>query len=227
MTGTAAGATDGVLACYLAVDTSDSMAGGPLHAAAAEVARLWDAAGADRRLAARCRLGVVTFDREARVQVPLTRPADAGRPPWLALTRPGTDYDALFAVLGPLVAADRAALRGAGLHPLRPLVVVLTDGRPDRPDWQPAHAALTAPARPGAPQVLAVGIGRADAAVVRELATAGACLPAAGADGGAAAPAGTLAAVVRVLLATLAGSHDGVGDRPAPGAGGWRALSVV
>jgi hypothetical protein len=32
-----------VLPCYLAVDTSDSMAGEPLDAAGAQLARLWDA----------------------------------------------------------------------------------------------------------------------------------------------------------------------------------------
>src|SRR6185437_8155948 len=66
-----AGAEAGVLACYLALDTSDSMSGPPLEAATTELARLRDAAREHPRLATGCRLSITTFDDEAHVHVPL------------------------------------------------------------------------------------------------------------------------------------------------------------
>ncbi len=166
-----------VLACYLAVDTSDSMSGPALQAAGIELARIWDAVRAHPGLAAGCRLAVVTFDGQARVQVPLGRPADLGRAPRLAVTRPGTDYQGLFRLLAATIAADAASLRARGLRPLRPAVVVLTDGRPGR-DAAPPAPTDAAPIEGS--DLVAFGFGSADSR-----------------------PVGTVAAVVSLLLASL------------------------
>ncbi len=216
-----------VLPCYLALDTSDSMAGPALDAVSAELARLWDAVAADPRLAAACRLAVVTFDAEARVHVPLSAPAAGRRPPRLAATRPATDFAAAFTLLGHLVADDLAALRASGLRPLRPAVFLLTDGRPTRGAWSPAHAALTDAAWPDAPDVVAFGFGDAAAAAVRRIGTAGAYLPASASGGGAPAPAGMLATFMSFLLAalgnSLAGPRLGLALPPEV-PGGWRPM---
>src|SRR4051794_41007085 len=110
------------------LDTSDSMGGPPLEAAAAELARLRDAAREHPRLAAGCRLALVTFDAEARLQVPLTPAAELPRPPRIAATGPATDYAAAFTLLRRQIAADLERLRAAGLRPARPAVFLLTDG---------------------------------------------------------------------------------------------------
>ncbi len=216
-----------VLPCYLALDTSDSMAGPALDAASMELARLWDAVAADPRLAAACRLAVVTFDAEARVHVPLSAPAAGHRPARLAATRPATDYAAAFTLLRRLVTDDLATLRAEGLRPVRPAVFLLTDGRPTRGAWPPAHAALTEPTWPDAPEVVAFGFGDAAAAVVRRIGTAGAYLPAPASGGGAPAPAGMLATFVSFLLAalgnSLAGPRLGLALPPEV-PGGWRPM---
>ena len=220
--------TPPVLACYVALDTSDSMAGPALDAAGAELARLWDAVAADPRLAAGCRLAVVTFDGEARVHVPLTAVDGRHRPPRLAATRPATNYEAAFTLLRRLVDDDLAALRAAGLRPVRPAVFLLTDGRPTRGAWPPAHAALTDPAWPDAPDVVAFGFGDAAEAAVRRIGTAGAYLPSAAPGTRAPAPAGMLATFMSFLLAALGGSLTG----PRPGLAlphqaprGWRPVT--
>lgn len=227
VTGPPVGTAPSVLACYLALDTSDSMAGEPLDAAGVQLARLWDAVDHDTRLAAACRLAVITFDVEARVHIPLTAVGTA-RPPRLAATRPGTNYAAAFSLLRRLVADDLAALRGAGLRPLRPVVFLLTDGRPTHGAWPQAHAALTDPVWPDAPGLVAFGFGDAAEFAVRRIGRAGAYLPSP-ASGGGATSAGMLATFVSFLLATLASSLAG----PRPGLAlppqtprGWRPARV-
>jgi uncharacterized protein YegL len=206
-----------VLACYLAVDTGDPMRGAPLAAASAEVARIWDAVRTDPRLSGTCRLGLVTFDARARVQVPLACPADVARPPRLALTRPGSDDAALSAVLRDTLRADRADLVAAGLAPLRPVVVVLTGGAPPSGRGVPVTAPGSTWCDAGActPRVLAFGIGRAAAVAVRRIGTDGAHLPDPGVPGGAAVPPGLLPTTVAFLLGTL---RDAGGSRDQSGA---------
>lgn len=226
-------ATPSVLACYLALDTSDSMSGPALDAAGAELARLWDAARDDPRLATSCRLSVVTFDAVARVHVPLTRAGDLRRPPRLAATRPATNYQSVLELLRGQIAGDLADLRAARLRPLRPAVFLLTDGRPTRGHWPPAHAALTHSAWPDAPDVVAFGFGAADEIVVRRLGTAGAYLPLPPSRPGPdlttapVAPAGMLAGFMSFVLATLGGSVTRASSAvtlPQESPRGWQAL---
>ena len=217
-----------VLVCYIALDTSDSMAGAALEAADAEVARLWAAVRTDPRLADRCHLGVVTFDEQARLVAPPTAAARLGRAPRLAATRPATNYEAAFRLLHSRLARDIAALRAAGRTPLRPLVVLVTDGRPTRGHWPPAHAALVDPASPAAADVVAFGFGNACELAVRRVGTAGAFLPARIAGRPAPAPAGVLASIVGYVLRALgvavsAASPASAVPTPAAG-GGWRSL---
>ena len=146
------------------------MAGAALEAAQAELARLWAAARADQRLADRCHLGVVTFDEQARVVAPLTPVERLDRSPRLAATRPATNYEAAFRLVRRQLDRDLAALRSAGRTPLRPLVVLVTDGRPTRGHWPPAHAALVGPACPDSADVVAFGFGDASELAVRRLA---------------------------------------------------------
>jgi hypothetical protein len=68
----------------------------------------------------------------------------------------------------------------AGLQPLRPLVVFVTDGRPTRGYWPPTHAALTDPGWEGAADILAFGFGEASGHTIRRIGTAGAYPPPAG-----------------------------------------------
>jgi uncharacterized protein YegL len=215
-----------ILTCYLAVDTSDSMAGRPLDAVNAELARLWAAVRADPRLADGCRLGVVTFDAEARVHAQPAAAARLGTSPHLAATRPATDYEAVFRLLRRQVTRDLTALRAAGHRPLRPLVVLLTDGRPTRGYWPPAHAALVDAASPDAVDLVAFGFGEAAELAIRRIGTAGAFMPARAGDGPRLSPPGMLAAMMgyvhQSLRLTPARPEAPVAPPPIPA--GWRPL---
>jgi uncharacterized protein YegL len=215
-----------LLACYLALDTSDSMAGPALNAVNTELGRLFDAVRGDARLAGSCRLSIVTFDAEARVEVPLTPAADLGTSPLLAATRPATNYEAAFRLLRRQVARDLDGLRMAGRRPLRPAVFLLTDGRPTRGYWPPAHAALTDGSWADAPDVVAFGFGEAAELAVRRIGTTGSYLPASAPGTPPAAPAGMLATFMTFLL-TAVGASLGESDVPRAAPRGWRSLDDV
>ncbi|MCP3810860.1 hypothetical protein NLX62_00650 [Mycobacteriaceae bacterium Msp059] len=81
-----------------------------------------------------------------------------------------TSYCAAFDQLTYRVSVDVPALKDQGYIVHRPAVFFLTDGLPSHnEDWRSARAGLLA--QPAAPNIVAFGIGDADAAVVREVAT--------------------------------------------------------
>lgn len=233
-----------VLACYLALDTSDSMVGPALEALNVELARLIDAVRADARLADVCRLAVVTFDEEARVHLQLTPVAELGRPPRFAATRPSTNYEAAFRLLRRLITEDLAGLRASGRRPLRPLVWLLTDGRPTRGYWPSAHTELTESSWPDAPDVVAFGFGDVAPLALRRIGTAGAYLPASAPGLPLGGPAGMLSTLMEFLQQALRRSSSAAAasapgrqdDRPPVTASrpasdraqtGWRSLDEV
>jgi uncharacterized protein YegL len=236
-----------VLPCYVAVDTSDSVTGPALDVVNVELGRLADAFRDDSRVSGACRLAVATFDAEARVVLPLTPAADLAAAPALAATRPATNYESVFRLLRRQIGRDLVGLRMAGLRPLRPLVVFVTDGRPTRGYWPPAHAALTDPGWEGAADILAFGFGEASDQTVRRIGTAGVHLAPAGTETpgvhpaprrrGRPGPAGLVAPVMSFVLDALghpatavrspspsALAETGQKTRPETGPHGWRSL---
>jgi uncharacterized protein YegL len=171
-----------------------------------------------------CRLAVLTFDAEARVVLPLTPAADLAAVPALAATRPATDYECVFRLLRRQIGRDLTGLRMAGVRPLRPLIVLITDGRPTRGYWPPAHAALTDPGWEGAADILAFGFGEASDLTLRRIGTAGAHRP-----GAAALVPPVMSFVLDALghpsTAVRSGSASPLAETGVEtGPGGWRSL---
>jgi uncharacterized protein YegL len=238
-----------VLACYVAVDTSDSMAGPALDMISVELSRLVEAARGDARLRDACLLAVATFDADVRLHLPLTPFSGLGPAPPLTATRPATNLEALFRFLRGQIAHDLTRLRAEGRHPLRPAVFLLTDGRPTRGHWQAAHADLTDRSWPDAPQIVVFGSGDYAALAVRRIGTAGVHLPASAPQSATASPspspggpAGMLRTLMTFMLDALQGSLPTPQEAPDPygaspwdiqssgpsgAASGWRPLAEV
>lgn len=84
--------------------------------------------------------------------------------------RGSTSFAAAFAELTNRIPRDIAALKSAGYLVNRPAVFFLTDGAPNPGErWEAEHARLTSFA--ARPNILAFGIGQADADVIRRVAT--------------------------------------------------------
>jgi uncharacterized protein YegL len=119
--------------------------------------------------AAKVRFSVIGFSDSAFTHL---EAADLRSTHWLpTLSAQGlTSYAAAFNELGYRISVDVADLKQQGFTVHRPAVFFLTDGLPNRnEDWRAARASLLA--QPAHPNILAFGIGDADASIVLELAT--------------------------------------------------------
>jgi uncharacterized protein YegL len=119
--------------------------------------------------AARVRFSVIGFSDTAFTHL---EAADLRETSWMPSLRAQglTSYAAAFDQLGYRISVDVPHLKQEGFSVLRPAVFFLTDGLPNgSEDWRAARARLLA--TPARPNIIAFGIGDADATVVCELAT--------------------------------------------------------
>lgn len=174
-----------VLPVYFVADESYSMVNDVADLNTGLVT-LFDTLQGESMAAAKVRFCVIGFSDDA---VCYLEPSDLryvdGVPKLRA--RHSTSFAAAFAELSRRIPRDIKALKSEGYLVNRPAVFFLTDGAPNSGDgWEAAHAQLMSfPARPN---ILAFGIGRADADVIRRVATNSqyAFIAAAGTDTGVA-----------------------------------------
>jgi uncharacterized protein YegL len=149
-----------ILLVYFVADESGSM-GRNIAELNDGLASLHDALQRESFAAARVRLSVIGFSETAFTYLD-------GMPELVAQTL--TSYAAAFDQLAYRIGVDIPGLKAQGYTVHRPAVFFLTDGLPNgNEDWRSVRANLLA--QPAAPNILAFGIGDADAATVSELAT--------------------------------------------------------
>lgn len=157
-----------ILLVYFVADESGSM-GRNIDELNEGLASLHDALQRESFAAAKIRLSVVGFSDTAFTYL---EPADlrflAGMPVLSAQSL--TSFAAAFDQLAYRISVDVPSLKAQGYTVHRPAAFFLTDGLPNgNEDWRSVRANLLA--QPAAPNILAFGIGDADAATVAELAT--------------------------------------------------------
>jgi uncharacterized protein YegL len=157
-----------VLLVYFVADESGSM-GRNIVELNEGLASLHDTLQRDSFAAAKVRFSVIGFSDTAFTYL---EPADlrmlGGMPTLSAQSL--TSYAAAFGQLAYRISVDIPSLKAQGYTVHRPAVFFLTDGLPNgNEDWRSARTGLLA--HPAAPNILAFGIGDADAATVSELAT--------------------------------------------------------
>ncbi|HEY2056975.1 MAG TPA: hypothetical protein VGH57_01280 [Amycolatopsis sp.] len=161
---------DRVMPFYVVCDESYSMADhiGTLNDRLGE---LHDAVAAEPDVAGGARLCVIGFSGAARIVTPLSplsRSAGARARP----TGAESNFGSAFALLRRTIQSDVEALLAESFEVCRPLVFFLSDGQPTDPAiWPSVHADLTTADWPGAPRMVAFGIGDADAATIGRVGT--------------------------------------------------------
>lgn len=155
---------------FLVIDVSASMAGARIQAANEMVPAILDVCLEDPSIGDALRLGVITFNDTASVQVPFGSPTQIATAPVFTATR-GTSYSAAFRLLRSEVQSAMVSLRSDGYTQLmRPTVFFITDGEPiDKPlARDEAFSALTDASFIYAPNIFMFGVGEAQANVLEK-----------------------------------------------------------
>ncbi|ARF57894.1 vWA domain-containing protein [Streptomyces gilvosporeus] len=164
--------TKGVLLpAYVVADESGSM--GPYQQELSHgLASLCEGLRAEPMIAAKLRLAVLGFSDDVQVRLAVADMRTETTLPQLTI-RGLTAYGAVFDDLLSRIPADVQWLRDQGYKVHRPVVFFLSDGQPtDRGSWQRPHARLTDKSQtPTAPNIIACGIGDAQAATMVKVAT--------------------------------------------------------
>ncbi|CAM4156534.1 hypothetical protein [Nocardiopsis rhodophaea] len=164
--------TKGVLLpAYVLADESGSM--GPYEEDLSQgLISLCEGLRAEPMVAAKLRLAVLGFSDDVEVRLAVADMRHETSLPKVEI-RGLTNYEAVFDDLLGRIPSDIQWLRGEGYKVHRPVVFFLSDGQPTDPRaWRQPHGRLTDRAQtPTAPNIVACGIGDAEASTMVEVAT--------------------------------------------------------
>lgn len=191
-----------ILPFYVVCDQSYSMSD-HLDALNDGLAQLHVAVGTDPVVADRTRLCLIGFSAEAVVLQPLCRPSDVVGLTDLT-TQAATSFGEAFTLLRDTIENDVDELKARGDQVYRPAVFFLSDGFPtDHATWQAAYERLVDPDWPARPNIIAFGIGDADARTIERIGTFQAFMS----EGGV-TPAAALHGFARALTTSVVRSDD-------------------
>jgi uncharacterized protein YegL len=159
-----------LLPVYVLADESHSMGRHVLDLNRG-LSALHDALLAQPMAAAKVRFSIIGFSDDVKERMKLTDLRQADRLPRL-VSRGRTNYGKAFADLRRRLPADVRRLKTEGFAVHRPAVFMLTDGQPNDTGWREQHRRLIDRAvTPGAPNIIACGVGAARPGTILELAT--------------------------------------------------------
>jgi uncharacterized protein YegL len=193
-----------ILPFYVVCDQSYSMAD-HLDALNEGLAQLHAAVGTDPVVADKTRFCLIGFSGTAEVLQPLCRPSDVVGLIGLA-TQAATSFGEAFTLLRDTIEKDVGALKAEAHKVYRPAVFFLSDGHPTDPvTWPAAYERLVDPDWPARPNIIAFGIGDADAATIGRIGTFQAFM-----SHGGVSPAAALHGFARALTTSVVrSSNDG------------------
>ncbi|RBQ13921.1 hypothetical protein DP939_43305 [Spongiactinospora rosea] len=160
-----------LLPAYVVVDESASMS--PYQQELSNgMSSLCEGLRAEPMIAAKLRLAVLGFSDDVQVRLAVADMRAETALPKLVI-RGATDYGAVFEDLLGRIPSDVKWLRDQGYRVHRPVVFFLSDGQPtDEGAWHQPYSRLTDRSRtPTAPNIIACGIGDAQADTMVAVAT--------------------------------------------------------
>jgi uncharacterized protein YegL len=167
------------------------------------LAQLHAAVGTDPVVADKTRFCLIGFSGKAEVLQPLCRPSDVVGVVDLT-TRAATSFGEAFTLLRKTIEEDVDSLKAQSHQVYRPAVFFLSDGHPTDPaTWPAAYEWLVDPDWPARPNIIAFGIGDADAATIGRIGTFQAFM-----SQGGVSPAAALHGFARALTTSVVRSYD-------------------
>jgi uncharacterized protein YegL len=159
-----------LLPVYVLADESHSM-GRHVVELNRGLSQLHEALLSQPMAAAKVRFSIIGFSDDVKVRMSLADLRHTDRLPRL-ISRGRTHYGKAFADLRRRLPADVRRLKAQGFAVHRPAVFMLTDGQPNDTRWREQHRRLIDhEVTPGAPNVIACGVGSAHPETILELAT--------------------------------------------------------
>jgi uncharacterized protein YegL len=160
-----------VLPIYFVGDESHSMAGAPIAAVNQGLIDLRDEVAKHPLLGKKVRFGIITFADTAQTRLELSELSEELMLPTLAPRGRGTSYAAALGALRQAIPGDIALLGSTGYQVHRPTVFFLSDGQPTEKEarWRDELNQLAALREH--PNILAFGVGDAEAKVIQRLAS--------------------------------------------------------
>ncbi len=163
-----------VLPIYFVGDESHSMRGAPIEAVNQGLVDLRDEVAKHPLIGKKVRFGIITFADTAETRLELSELSEELILPTLSPRGRGTSYASAFEALRHALPGDIALLKSGGYQVHRPTVFFLSDGLPTEKEgrWMSALDALKDSTFRERPNILAFGVGNAEAPVIQRLATA-------------------------------------------------------
>lgn len=158
-----------VLPFYLVCDESASMSGEPIDSINTALPELHNEIGSNPVVADKTQFAIIGFSDDAQVLQPLADLSLVSQLPVLG-PRGSTSFGEAFRVLKETIDQDVARLKSEGSLVYRPVVFFLTDGYPTDA-WDAEYNALIDPSYKYHPNIVAFGIGDADASTISAVAT--------------------------------------------------------
>jgi uncharacterized protein YegL len=160
-----------VLPFYVVCDESQSMAGDSIDAVNNGIKELFQAIAGDPVVDEKARVGIITFNQQARELLPLTQLSNSPQVPG-CVAEGSTSYAAVFELLKTKIEADVKHLKEVeGFRVHRPMVFFMSDGAPNPEDWRTPLATLTDPGFQFRPNIVSFGVAGAEASIIKEVST--------------------------------------------------------
>jgi uncharacterized protein YegL len=159
-----------VLPFYIVCDEGSSMIGESIEAVNAGIGELFRTIHGDPVVDAKARVGIITFNDQANVLLPLTQLSLITQSPGCVASG-STSYASVFNLLKKQIETDIPRLKSQGFRVHRPMVFFMSDGQPNAEDWQSPLAQLTDANFHFHPNIVSFGVAGAEPSVIKEVST--------------------------------------------------------
>ena len=159
-----------VLPFYVVCDESSSMSGESMAAVNQGIGELFKEIHSDPVVDAKARVGIITFNDQASVLLPLTQLSLINQSPGCVASG-STSYASAFNLIKTQIESDIPRLKTEGFRVHRPMVFFMSDGAPNPEDWRTPLAQLTDANFQFRPNIVSFGVAGAEPSVIKEVST--------------------------------------------------------
>ena len=156
---------------YLVYDEGSSMSDKSTAAVNAGIRELFRAIHGDPILYAIARVGIIVFNEQASVLLPLTELSRIAQVPGCVRSDEVSGYSSVFRLLKSQIESDVLGLEMQGFQVLRPVVFFMSCGKPKFEDWYSFWEELTEKRSRFRPDIVSWGAPGADSSIIAKVAT--------------------------------------------------------